>query len=127
MAEEKESRSNSSSLGCCLGPMVTIAALVATVSLGPIDFGRSVYNQLVGDTPVLKAQLVDYVRRGVRLEQTNYSQAALEGAVARELHYNLKGKEQIDPTLVSIEELWDASERYAANPYEQFVWPSLSQ
>ncbi len=62
MTEEKSSGSSSSGLGC-LAPMVGIASLVATFALGPTDLGRSVYNQIIGDTPVLKRQLVEYCRR----------------------------------------------------------------
>ncbi len=123
----EEKSSSSGSLGCCLGPMVGIASIVATLSLGPIDFGRSVYNQLVGDTPVLKAQLLEYVRKGVKAERSNYSPAQLEGTLARELSHDLKGAERIDPTTVSIEELWDASERFAPNVYQQFIWPELGK
>jgi hypothetical protein len=49
----------------CLAPAVGIAGLVATLMLGPIDLGRSVYNQIIGDTPILKRELLDYSRRDI--------------------------------------------------------------
>ena len=54
---EKES-SRGIRLGC-LGPAVGIAGIMATFIMGPVDLSRSVYNQIVGDTPVLKRELVD--------------------------------------------------------------------
>src|SRR3989338_8030503 len=64
----------------CLTILAGIATFVATFSLGPIDFGRSVYNQIVGDTPVLKRHLVDYVRQGIQnqLQKQNVNQIEIE-------------------------------------------------
>src|SRR3989344_6031642 len=62
---ETESSKSRNPLGC-LGPAVGIAGLVATFALGPIDLGRSVYNQIIGDTPVLKQELLNYVKRNYR-------------------------------------------------------------
>jgi len=104
----------SSGLGC-LGPFVGIAGLVATLSLGPIDLGRSVYNQLIGDTPVLKQQLINYCKR----------HSGDEAVLADTLGYRLGAEENINPQKVSIEALWDAAEVFAPSVYQQWVWTSL--
>jgi hypothetical protein len=86
----------------CLGPFVGIAGLVAFIGLGPIDLGRSIYNQIIGDTPVLKRQLLDYSRRDIQRNSPNYTQLEVEKKLANELNYELT-EERIDPQKVSIE------------------------
>ena len=117
--------SENNGLGC-LGPAVGIAGLVATLMLGPVDLGRSVYNGVIGDTPVLKQKLVDYSRRGIKRENPNYSAQEVERALAGELNYRLSIN-NINPQEVSIEKLWDASEDHARSRYERWVWPSLEE
>ena len=122
MSEEKSS-SRSNPLGW-LAPAVGIAGLVATFTLGPIDLGRSVYNQIIGDTPILKRELLDYTRRDIQRKNPNYNAQQVEKDLASELGYRLDG-DKIDPQDVSIERLWDASEDHARSWYERWVWPSL--
>ncbi len=138
-------------LGCLTIP-VGIAGLAATLFLGPVDISRSVYNQIVGDTPVLKRELVEYCRRGVaqqysttppsrslsRIEQRikesqspeSSSKVALptkeqlERSTASKLEYKLEG-DKINPAEVGIEELWDCAEDYAPSVWQQWVWTSL--
>jgi len=124
MAEEKSSRS-SNPLGC-LAPAVGIAGLVATLALGPVDLGRSVYNQIIGDTPILKRELLDYTRRDILRSNPNYTAQQVEGSLANELGYKFEG-DKIDPQNVSIEKLWDASEDHARSWYQRWVWPSLDE
>lgn len=115
--------SRSSELGC-LGPVVGIAGLVATLMLGPIDLGRSVYNGIIGDTPVLKTQLLDYCRKDVRRK---YDEKTTEFVLSQELRYTLDNK-KIDPQRVSVEKLWDAVEEHSPyGSYARWVWPSLEQ
>ena len=108
----------------CLATTIGIAGLVATFALGPIDLGRSVYNQIVGDTPVLKRQLLDYSRSGIQRENPGYSTQEIENKLRKELGHKLDG-EVINPQDVEIGKLWDASEDHARSFYERFVWPSL--
>jgi len=123
---ENSGSSGGSRLGW-LAHAVGIAGLVATLMLGPIDLGRSVYNGIIGDTPVLKEQLLDYSRRDVRRKNPNYTDKHVEGELANELHYRLNGSSEINPQKVSIERLWDASEDHARTWYERWVWPSLDE
>jgi len=122
---EKESLGRSNPLGC-LAPAVGIAGLVATLALGPIDLGRSVYNQIIGDTPILKRELLDYTRRGIQRKNPNYNTQQVEKDLANELGYRLDG-DKIDPQDVSIEGLWDASEDHARSWYQRWVWLSLDE
>jgi hypothetical protein len=117
--------SSSRELGC-LAPAVGIAGLVATLMLGPIDLGRSVYNQIIGDTPILKRELLDYSRRDIQSKNRQYTPQQVETALADELGYSLDG-DRIHPLDVSIEELWDASEDHARSLYQRWVWPSLDE
>ncbi|PIN73771.1 hypothetical protein COV20_06140 [Candidatus Woesearchaeota archaeon CG10_big_fil_rev_8_21_14_0_10_45_16] len=122
---EKESSGSSNPLGC-LAPAVGIAGLVATLALGPMDLGRSVYNQIIGDTPILKRELLDYTRRDIQRSNPKYTVQQVEGNLANELGYKLEG-DKIDPQDVSIEKLWDASEDHARSWYQKWVWPSLDE
>ena len=124
MSEEKSS-SKSNPLGC-LAPAVGIAGLVATFALGPIDIGRSVYNQIIGDTQILKRELLDYTRRDIQRNPRYYTAQQVERDLANELGYRLYG-DKIDPQDVSIEKLWDASEDHARSWYQRWVWPSLDE
>src|SRR3989344_1755395 len=63
--KESEDSESDSVLGC-LGAIAGLAGLAATLALGPIDFTRTVYNQIIGDAPVLKRQLVNYCREQVK-------------------------------------------------------------
>jgi hypothetical protein len=121
----KTNSSRGSELGC-LAPMVGIAGLVATLMLGPIDLGRSVYNGVIGDTPVLKQQLVDYSRRDIKRKNPNYSAQEVDRTLSNELNYRLND-DKINVQEVSVEKLWDASEDHARNWYERWVWPSLEE
>ena len=106
-------------LGCvgCLASFAAIAGIaVASAIMGPIDLTRTVYNQLTGDTPLLKRELLDYSRK-----DTN------ETTLAAELGYRLPEGEHINPQQVGIDELWDTAEDHAQGLYDQWVWPSLEE
>ena len=110
--------------------------------LGPVDLGRSVYNGIIGDTPVLKQQLVDYSKRDIKKLNPNYSFQEVETTLSNELNYRLKhhtmdllevettldnNDSGINPQEVSIEKLWDASENHSKSWYKRWVWPSLEE
>ncbi|MBI4147922.1 hypothetical protein HY490_01395 [Candidatus Woesearchaeota archaeon] len=112
-----KSNSGCSCLGCvgCLASLAGIAGIaVASAIMGPVDLGRTVYNQLIGDTPLLKREIVNYCRK-----DTN------EASLANELGYHLSEGEQINPQDVDISTLWDASEEHAPSLYQRWVWTSL--
>ena len=102
-----------------------VYTLISTFTMGPIDFSRSVYNQLVGDTAAVKRQLVDYTRDGIRNEFPKLNQRELELKLANELGVGLKEGEKIIPTDISASKLWDGSEDYAKNAWQQWIWPDL--
>jgi hypothetical protein len=119
--------------GCLLG-VVGTAAMCTTLMLGPIDFSRTVYNNLIGDMPVLKRQLVDYVRAGVYEYHANtlpgrtaehLSDRALEAYTAQALATEVRPDGRIDPQAVSTHRLWDAAEEYATSAYDCYVWTRL--
>ncbi len=112
--------------GGCLYTGVLVAGIVATLSLGPIDFMRTLYNQLIGDTPVVKQKLVNYVRAGIARKNSSLSPSDLEFKTAQALNVELKG-EKVDPQQCASEKLWDASEDYAHSPWQRYVWPDLDK
>lgn len=131
MTEKSNGRSRKHGLGI-LKPAVTIGGLCSVLILGPIDSARSVYNQIVGDTPVLKQQLVDYARKGLVREMSENGELALQGIeLEQKLGEVLKAKYRtadgmIDSQKTSIHYLWEASENYGTGFWSQFVWPSLN-
>ena len=119
--EDKDS-SSGNGLGYFLGS-VGIAGIVATFMLGPIDLARSVYNGIIGDTPVLKEQLLDYIRRDIRRKNLGENP---EKDLANKIGvYNLDSNGRIDPQKVSVEKLWDAAEDHARSEYQRWIWTSL--
>ena len=106
------------------GSAVGIAGIVATFAIGPIDCARSVYNLSIGDTAVMKNELVDYVRRGIAVRKGS---PIVEEELSIVLRTNYTPTQSIDPQRVSTEVLWDASEDYAQSTWERWVWPSLKQ
>ena len=122
MAEEKSS--GSSNLIGRLAPVVGIAGWIAILSLGPIDLGRSVYHQIIGNIHVLKRELLDYTRRDIQRSNPNYTAQQIESILATGLRYKL-GEDKLNPQDVSLEKLWDASEDHARSWYQRWVWPSL--
>jgi len=110
----------------CLASAVGIAGLVATFMLGPIDLGRSVYNQIIGDTPVLKRAILDYSRRDIQRKNLNYTPQQVEVSLANKLGHKLNGYKIVAQD-VSIEKLWDVSEDHAGSWYQRWVWLSLDE
>ncbi|MBW3015551.1 hypothetical protein KY330_03955 [Candidatus Woesearchaeota archaeon] len=125
MSEKNKSSGSGSNdgLGCFLSTAVGIAGLVATLSLGPIDFTRTVYNQIIGDTPVIKRQLVDYVRKNTPHYSTMQALKA-EYALAKEMKAEVRDG-RINPDSVSIETLWDLAEDYAKSSRDRWWWTDL--
>ncbi len=114
-------------VGACLfgiiGGAVAVAGLTALFSLGPLDLGRTVYNNLIGDSQTLKRQLVDYSRNDIRRKNPDYSREDVEKILINELR--IYGQDKINPSDVSMSRLWDSSEEHAGSWYQEWVWPSL--
>ncbi|MBR9704338.1 hypothetical protein GOV12_02925 [Candidatus Pacearchaeota archaeon] len=124
---EKCKTGSSNGIGC-LGYVIAIGGLVVTLSLGPFDFTRTVYNQLVGDTQVLKRKLVDYNRRTLSNKyplSTQNRDTAIEKKLAERLDVEYDGKGKIDPLEVSIHRLWDEVEEHPKNRKDQWLWTKL--
>ena len=100
-------------------------AVAGTLTLGPIDFARTVYNQLVGDTVPIKYELVDYTRRGVQRRDSTLSPSQIEEVVATILNTKPDETGRVNPLMVSSSNLWDATEELAPSKFERYVWPRL--
>lgn len=139
--------------GSVAGAFVGACALVASFSLGPVDLMRSAYNQVIGDTPVIKSRLVDYCREGIKIKQPYLCEGQIELSLeselelnpnanvedikskicddyieqylASELNVNLNENGKINPLEASISDLWDASEDYAHADKNIKMWPEL--
>ena len=109
-------------------PVIGIAGLVASIFIGPgpIDLTRSVYNHIIGDTPVLKRELLNYSRKDIQIKNPKHTFQQVESSLANELNYKLEG-EKINHLDVSVEKLWGASENHAKSLYQKWVWPSLNE
>src|SRR3989344_6376280 len=125
MSEERSSI-NEGGVGCFLSLALGLSGLVATCMLGPIDLTRTVYNQVVGDTPILKKDLVNYIRRDIRTKNPNFTSEQAEAVLINEIEYNKfsYGFEdgQINPLYTETGKLWDASEKHARSGYQRWVW-----
>ena len=125
MSEDKSRLDLDLGMGC-LPWAVGLTGLVATFALGPIDLTRSVYSQIIGDTPVLKRELVDYVRKDIKAENSNFSTSEVEIALSYELRYREPLKDgKVDPSEVSIIRLWDAAEDHSKSFFGYWFWPSV--
>ena len=111
--------------GSIVTGFIGACALLASLSLGPIDLMRSAYNQVIGDTPVIKARLVDYSRKGMRMENPKWDDATVEKYLAEELNVRVDADGKINPLEASISDLWDVSEDYSHSLWQQFVWTDL--
>lgn len=117
--------SNSGPSPGCISVFIGIPLIIASFSLDPIDLCRSIYNGLIGDTPILKKELLDYVRKNYRKNE-EYTPKQRESNIANLLNYNLNEGERIDPQQVSVERLWDAAEDYSESFYQRWFWTSLN-
>src|SRR3989344_4340024 len=92
-------------VGCgCVGLFLGTLGLLASLSMGPIDFTRTVYNQIIVDPPVLKRRLLDYCRNSAQREYYPSAEFDLEEKVktiehslAKELDVRYDGKGLINP------------------------------
>ena len=108
-----------------LGWTLGTAFIIGTFTLGPIDLPRTVYNMLIGDTPLIKSRLTGYVREGIKRKYPALDSSEVEQRLARELDVRLENDGVVDPQGASMEELWDRSEDYPLSGYGRWVWPSL--
>jgi len=116
--------------GCGLSflySMAGLATIVGFLRLGPFDLSRTVYNQIIGDVPALKRELVDYCREGIEKENPNMPLSEIETKLANYIGVKLTKDSKIDSTEASIEELFDASEEYAHSFGGRWIWPSLGK
>ena len=104
--------------------LVGLTAAVAAVRIGPVDGVRTLYDQLIGDGPLLKVELVDYCERALLREMAGAAPGDVQNELARRLGTSLEGG-RVVPAHVSTERLWDLSERLAPGWYERWIWPSL--
>ena len=75
---------------------------------------------------VLKRELVDYVRKDIKAENSNFSTSEVEIALSYELRYREPLKDgKVDPSEVSIIRLWDAAEDHSKSFFGYWFWPSV--
>lgn len=125
MPQENSQELNSNMFLRDLVALGVVTFLTASLNLGPIDLARSVYNASIGNTPVLKEQLVDYSRRDIRRKNLGYTPQQVEQSLAAELKYKLEGDSEIDPQKISMDRLWKTSESHARTWAEKWIWVPL--
>jgi len=103
------------------------AALIATLTFGPIDLMRTVGNAFAGDAQGLKSGLIGYVKRDIQREHPYATLDQIEFSLARDLGTDLYNREKIDPSDVSITTLWDMSEDRARSWWQRWFWPDLEE
>ncbi len=108
----------------CLYALTSVSLLGMTLSFGPLDLGRTLYNQLIGDMPVLKKKLVDFARRDVYRVNPDISPENVESILAKELR-SFTGKAEINPNEIPISDLWDLQENRSRTFKDQWVWANL--
>lgn len=121
---------NDNNIGCGVGLFLGALGLLATLSMGPIDFTRTVYNQIIGDMPVLKRELLGYCRDCARREyepkaelDTSERAKVIEYSLAKEFDILYNGNGLINPNDVSIGKLWDYIEAHPKHWFDKWVWP----
>ena len=113
---------------------VFLAELIGSFTHGPIDLMRTSYNSLVGDSPIIKERLVDYVRRGIRHDVHKYERSEsreeqlTESRLAKELGYNdnLPEGEKVDSSKIEMSVLWDAQEDQSRSFRQRWIWANLN-
>lgn len=129
----------SSVYGMFLGIGLTVAGIY---QLGPIDAGRALYNQMIGDMPVLKRGLVDYNRElqhhnyekdGYTIIESSIQEIAKPKIITKRqledkliMHFNgKKGADgRLDPQSASIVDLFEFAEKNGS-PTDRIVGPIL--
>ncbi len=102
---------------------VGIAGLAMIARLGPIDAGRTIYNQLTGDMPVLKRELVNYCEEGIKRKHGGkHGENDIESILIKELDLRNVNISKASPDDVSIEVLWATAEKYPKSPLDYWVW-----
>jgi len=112
------------------------AAVIFTapvLRLGPIDYARTAYNQIIGDMPVLRQKLLDYAREGVYEENPSLNAFQIDHALADEIQtrqivagkHDASCKMPLDANTLSTELLWDLTEEHAHTLYQRLIWPTL--
>lgn len=110
-------------LGALLFVPPVVVGLVALINFGPIDLFRNGYNFGIGDTPVIKRELLNYARDGVHRKYIGASNEKVDSMLANELNYY--DSLPIDPQKVAADKLWDLSEEYSPDGFQRFFWPKL--
>ena len=125
-ADDSDYNKNNPSKPRSLSSYVLIASglglLIGSVDLGPIDLCRTIYNNIIGETPILKEQLANYCRRMIveNLGASSSKSRQIDDKITEMFYVR-----PVDPSKISISELWDASEDLAPSFYQRWVWPSL--
>jgi len=105
--------------------IIGVATLAGTLRMGPIDFGRTTYNSVIGDAPTLKRQLLDYNRKSIILSGNLRDPRDIDSTLANKLGVAIGENGRINPDSVSMKALWDQVEEQPRTGMDQFVWTNL--
>ena len=151
---DKDSNGGSPSdgVGCVLSSALGLVGLVSLFALGPMDLCRTVYNQVIGDMPIVKRKLVDYVREdmsryvgsnidyetlGIDENAEDFDETkakkminearkkSIELKLSQELCAPIGEDGKVDYNQASTTTLYDAAEDHAKNWWQRWVWTSL--
>ena len=123
--EQVQAECCSHSNGGAVGALLLVLVIVASFAMGPIDLCRTVYNQMIGDTAILKTELVDHVRARIMQETPGLKAKQADLAVARDLDLALGKK--IDPQEIGTAVLWAGVEKHARGWKEKWLWVRLDR
>lgn len=108
------------------GGLAVIAGLTLACMFGPIDMVRTVYNKATGNSPALKNELVNHLRKSIRRKNPELSKEAIESQLAINLGYKDFDGCKVEPLYADITQLWDAVENdYSNSWWDRWIWTDL--
>ena len=105
--------------------MAGAAGVAITLMMGPVDGARTVYNQVIGEAPYLKRQLLDYCRERTLKELPRLDDQGINQELARRLHAKAYVDGKLEPSQVNIERLWDYTEEHRRSWFDGWIWVPL--
>ena len=114
--------------------LLGVMGLIGACRHGPIDFTRTVYNAMTGDTPVLHKSLEESCYQNILFYQVTKSDQDVESNTQHSLASVLNVNYVFDNSFssarantasASLEDLWDCVDTHARNSFEKYVWTRL--
>lgn len=104
---------------------VGIVGIAMMIRMGPVDAGRTLYNQATGDMQVLKTQLTEYCMEGIAKKHGVDKDSHIVYKTLRQ-ELGLKSIRDTEQD-VSIEVLWAAAERYPKSDIDYWLWTDVGE